>query len=355
MKKFLFAVLVLLTAVSCGKRQAVFTGKISGLKPESNVSILDISDPTHLIPIEVDHEGNYRFKIKNGPCTRHLIVDDPKGGVKFYAEPGMEANIDIEFKRTENQGIEEVYETIDTYSGDNKDAYVFLKEGDFYSEIQNPVIMAHYDAKDLTFDQFEKELKELLNVQLENLKNIKSPVFREWMEKDYEKKLRASYGWFTELSTEGDPSFKKYIESLDRNNNLNDAQMFMSGYSRFWLPSDQDRDLAWFGALNDLFTNKKIIRSLADERISRVLRNAPSNINEVFNAYKAVEPNRYVPEAIQSLYDHYKGLVPGAQAMDFDMYDMEGNKVMLSDLKGKPFILIAGLPGVVLVELRLRT
>lgn len=335
MKKILFAALVLLAAASCGKKPAVFTGKITGLKPESHVMVLDFNRPDDRMPVEVAPDGSYRFEIGDGPCARFLMVDDPKGGVKFYAEPGMTANIDLELKRLPDEGGEEFYESSVTYSGDNKDAFDFLTEGEYFQHVQNPVLMAHFDAKDATFAQFRQELQARADELVAKLPKVQSPVFREWMKSDYESKLKMTYGWFPELSDAADPDFKAYLESLDRNDSLQDAQAYMSGYSAFWLPEGRDRNVAWFEALNTLFTNKETVRQLADDHIAGVLQNAPANIADVFAAYKAVEPGRTVPESVQALYDHYKNMVPGAPAADFDMYDPDGNKVMLSDLRGK--------------------
>ncbi|MBR5034824.1 MAG: AhpC/TSA family protein [Bacteroidales bacterium] len=336
MRKILLTIAVLLAAVSCGKKPAEFTGKITGLKPDSHVSIMNIDDPNNLIPVTVDEEGNYSFEIKDGPCTRYLIVDDPKGGLKFYSEPGMKANMDVEMKRKEGTQ-EETYETIVTYTGDNKDAYEFLTEGDFFSKIQNPILMEHYEAKDLKFNQYRSMIQDGVDSLRKNLQNVKSEQFRDFMGAYYDKYSKSSLGWFSDLTREADPDYKEYIESLDRNGNFEDAYSYMSAYSRFWMPIEEGKDktVAWFEALNEQLTNKDIIRKMADDRIHGALGHAPANIEEVFNAYKAIEPERDVPEDIQALYDHYKGMVPGAPAVDFDVYDADGNKVMLSDMRGK--------------------
>ena len=336
MKKILLYTAVLLAAVSCGKKPAEFTGKITGLKPDSQVSILNLDDAENLIPVTVDNEGNYSFEIKDGPCTRYLIVDDPKGGLKFYSEPGMKANMDLEFKRVEGTE-EEVYQTVVTYTGDNKDAYDFLTEGDFFSKVQNPFLMEHSDAKDVKFVQYRSMLQDGVDSLLVQLQNIKSDKFRDYMKTLYDNYSKASLGWFCELTTEADPDYKEYIESLDRNGSYDDAFSYMSAYSRFWMPVEEGKDktIAWFEALNELFTNKDIIRKLADNRIRGALGRAPANIEEVFAAYKAIDPDHEVSEEIQALYDHYKGMVPGTPAVDFDVYDAEGNKITLSDMRGK--------------------
>ena len=275
---------------------------------------------------------------EKGPCTRYIICDDPKGGVKFYVEPGMEASIDLELKSVGNQGGEEVYESVVNYTGDNKDAYDFLTEGEYFGNVQNPILLAHYDAKDLTsFDDYRNALQERVAELEAKLPKVKSGTFREWMKDDYAKKLKGSLSWYPELSRVADPSYEAFLESLDRNGSLEDAQLYMSGYNAFYLPVEegQDRNLAWFKALPGQFTNREIVRQLADERISGLIQRAPANLSELFAAYRAVEPGRAVPEKIQEQYDHYITMVPGAQAVNFDFYDVDGNRFTLSDLRGK--------------------
>ena len=75
--------------------------------------------------------------------------------------------------------------------------------------------------------------------------------------------------------------------------------------------------------------------AVADQMIGTVLADAPNNIDEIYEAYLAINTQRAVPEEITKLYEHYRTMTAGQKANDFDMYDIDGNKVMLSDLKGK--------------------
>ena len=93
--------------------------------------------------------------------------------------------------------------------------------------------------------------------------------------------------------------------------------------------------MGFFNVLNKQFTNKEIIWALADQEVTGIIESAPANINEAFAAYKTVDPSREVPAAIQQLYDHCKTMVPGAKAVNFDFYDLNGKKVTLANLKGK--------------------
>ena len=53
------------------------------------------------------------------------------------------------------------------------------------------------------------------------------------------------------------------------------------------------------------------------------------------------------------LLDGFHNVRPGGRYVDFEVPDLEGNKVRLSDIiKGKIAVLICGLPGVCLVGQR---
>lgn len=334
MKKTIFAALALLASTTLMAQKAVITGKLNGLKPESHVFLMDIANPNDLKPVEVTADGTYKLELDAPePYARFLIVDDPKGGFKFYVEQGMKANIDAEFV-PHNEGGEEYYESKVTYTGDCKDCYEFLSEGEFYQYAQNPVLMTYYQKQEPTFGEFRQLFRYKVDQLEGKLMKIQNPTFRRWMKQDYEKKMNAAMIWYTELSSKPDSTFDAWAETLDRNDNQQDAQMYAQAW-RFTLPKGAERDVTFFKGLNEKITNQELATAVADQRISELLPTAPANIDELFAAWRAVNPNREVPEAIQQTYDHFKNLVPGAKAADFDMYDANGKKLTLSKLKGK--------------------
>ncbi|MBR1463482.1 MAG: AhpC/TSA family protein [Prevotella sp.] len=336
MKKIFFAALMLLASVGSFAQKAVITGKIKGMKADTHVFLMNIADPTNMVPVAVGADGNYKLELDAPePYTRFLILDDPKGGFKFYVQQGMKANIDLELIK-HNEGGEETYESKVTYTGDHKDCFEFLSEGDYYSNAQNPLLMKYY-GKGLnpTFGQFRGELRHQVDKLEGKLMEINNPVFRKWMKGDYEQKMNGSLGWYNELSDKADSTLIAWMETLDRNAIYNDALTYANFYRKFMTPAGEDATLYFLNHLNTLYSNKDIANQLADEYVSRVFQDAPSNIDDVYAAYRTISSAREIPANVQSLYDHYKNLVPGAKAADFDMYDANGKKVMLSKLKGK--------------------
>ena len=132
MKKILFAALMLLASVATFAQKAVITGKIKGLHANSHAFLMNIADPTNMVPVAVGADGSYKLELDAPePYARFLVIDDPKGGFKFYVQQGMKANIDLELIK-HNEGGEETYESKVTYSGDHKDCFEFLTEGDYF-------------------------------------------------------------------------------------------------------------------------------------------------------------------------------------------------------------------------------
>ena len=88
-------------------------------------------------------------------------------------------------------------------------------------------------------------------------------------------------------------------------------------------------------SLKEIFTNQEVINAFADEYIIYYLQGAPEGMADVLAYYKTVSTNRDAHAAADKVYEHYKGLVPGSQAIDFTMTDKKGKVFRLSDFRGK--------------------
>ena len=334
MKKILLAAMMLLGAVAVNAQKAVITGKVKGLNENSHVFLMNIAEPENLQPVTVGADGSYRLEL-DAPdgYARFLIVDAPKGGVKFYVQNGMKANIDLEII----QKNEAETESKVNYTGDYKDCYEFVNNEEYYQTIQTPMLEKYYGkGENLTFAQWRQEMEMLRDRQFAKLNKISNPVFRKFMREDINTKLeKGGLSWFAEIGSKADDSYLAWLDALDRDNNVQEAMMYASGYKKFLVPDGQDKSITLLNNLNNLFTNKEIVNKLADNEVANLFEQAPANINDIYAAYCNVTPGREIPAQIQGLYDHYKTMVPGAKAVNFDMYDMNGKKLTLANLKGK--------------------
>lgn len=191
-------------------------------------------------------------------------------------------------------------------------------------------------GENLTFAQWRQEMEMLRDRQFAKLNKISNPVFRKFMREDINTKLeKGGLSWYSEIGSKADDSYLAWMDALDRDNNVQEAMMYASGYKKFLVPEGQDKSITLLNNLNNLFTNKEIVNKLADNEVASLFEQAPANINDIYAAYCNVTPGREIPAQIQGLYDHYKTMVPGAKAVNFDMYDMNGKKLTLANLKGK--------------------
>lgn len=337
MRKFILAAtIVALTAAQAQAQEAVFKGKIIN-KQVNTAQYWDLKTPVpDTIPLAADGSFKYSVALKS-PKTAYFVVDKPKGGIKLFLEPGDKLEFTMEPHDTVYFGQAST-EFRAKFKGDNADCNAFLNEFDnnFYT-VQNKII-ERMTKEQLTYKQFSAAFRQGIDEVEAKLGGLKNAYFRDSMRTDFEQKLALGQSWFGELAQQPDDDYKAYLTSFDLNDmaNTNQAIMYASYCAKFCLPENvSDVNVAYFDMLPTLFTNKQMVNALADMKIDNVIKEAPANLKNIYAAYVKAKGNEPVPANIAELYNHYQSLTTGSQAADFDMYDMQGRKVMLSDLKGK--------------------
>ena len=257
-----------------------------------------------------------------------------------------------------NEGFISRYETYGAYYTEATDIQRLYENGAISESERDSrfAALASYDnTKDIEKAFYRQSLMQMHNItvsggsanasnylsfnfenNMAKLNKIDNPVFRKFMREDINTKLeKGGLSWFAEVGSKADDSYLAWLDALDRDNNVQEAMMYASGYKKFLVPEGQDKSITLLNNLNNLFTNKEIVNKLADNEVANLFEQAPANINDIYTAYCNVTPGREIPAQIQGLYDHYKTMVPGAKAVNFDMYDMNGKKLTLANLKGK--------------------
>ena len=100
-------------------------------------------------------------------------------------------------------------------------------------------------------------------------------------------------------------------------------------------PRGERTAASFYDCLKSAFTNQEIINEFADDWIQQTLKEAPEDMDEEVEAYKATSTNQKGHEVADQLYAHYSKLKKGAPAADFDFYDKAGRKFTLKDLRGR--------------------
>lgn len=335
-KIFFAAATILAVATQATAQEAVLKGKIMN-KQVDNAQYWDLVTPApDTIPLNAD--GSFKFKLNlSKPKTAYLVVEKPKGGIKVFLEPGDKLECIMEPYDTVAFG-QSVTQFRTKFKGDNAECNNFLNdfEYNFYT-IQNKIIEKMMKEQ-MTYKQFQEQFRQGVDAVEAKLNGLENIYFRDSLKADYEKKYLLGQSWYGELAQQPDDDYKSYLTSFDLNSmeNMNQAVMYAAYCSRFCTAENvSDVNVAYFNMLPTLFTNSKIVSSLADMKIENIVKEAPSNLKEIYSAYAKAKGNEAIPANIAELYNHYQSMTTGSAASDFDMYDMQGNKVMLSDLRGK--------------------
>lgn len=312
---------------------ATLTGKIKDYTG-STVYLMNAADlmapPS---PVTVNADGSFTLQLPaEQPNSYFFVAEQPKGGFKFFVEKGMKADVQISFQTETVEGEEQTKWIVD-YTGDDKACYEYFEnpENTFYLGMNNA--LTPLMGTNPTFKAFREKLREETNKFEETFMKVENPAFQQYMKADTEQKFQSALIWYTELNSQSDPDFIEWMNTLDRTDKMQSG-LYAMGYKKYCLPAEGDQEVNYFKALPTILSKERATE-LADEEIGNIIPSAPANLADIFEAYKQVNPEREVPAEIQQLYDLNIKMIPGQPAVDFDMYTVDGKKVMLSDLKGR--------------------
>lgn len=326
MKKILLAIAVLAMTVSCAKKPFVVEGNIEGYNGKP--VIIRISENFDLDTIKVNEDGSFRYeKYFDQTMDSFLgILETASNTILIIPGETSHYDIDLTVKPAEFN-----------YSGNNQDVMDFM---DYY---RKSYAVFHIE------DNFKAQAEYWDNAYaaaMEKAKVLKNKKAREYYTKKVSDQLfygKISYGYKfsnNDISIETDPDFYEFFNSIDfskdpaKKSIITLANMKATTYDRS-IPAS----LRMVKALDELSTDKAYTDSLALKQIDRTfLENRYENREEVEGlTAKARELGmdeeklaKYTARAEKTL-----SLVRGCDAIDIEMFDLNGKAVKLSDFKGK--------------------
>lgn len=339
MKRFIISAVLLLACYSVDAQTAHFTGCFKDkIDPAiAKPFLTNASNPSEpYIPVEVKSDGSFEFDLKCPKPTRYIMaLEEPHTGLMLYVEEGMKADLQINFKEVSENGMDRVACVVD-YTGDNKDCYDYLQTASFGQDI-NPLLTKYYgkDNPDLTFGTFREEMRCIVDKAEAQFCKIGTTAFRKYMKEDYEMKFNASLRWYEEMVTKFDSAYDTFM-NIDNHDDPADMQTAMSYGSyvrKFKTPEGNDKTVYFLKNIRNYYSNPTVIAAVASQVATNVMNNAPANIEEIYQAYKAAVGTPAL--AVEQVYNHYKSFVPGAPGVNFTMQDINGKPVKFSQLKGK--------------------
>lgn len=285
--------------------------------------------------LQVAADGTFDYTvILEQPARATLSFKEYKCSIDLFIENGMDAELTISFKQKESHGMM-IYDPVVDYQGDNADCTKFIGEYMNWSLFETPWPFTRLDT--LSFAEYRELYLEDVDAQKAKLMKVKSMAFREMMADVIDGEIVSSLFRFAWSKAEKDAVFKCWAESLDRNNpqNIYIAGMYLRYYIKEYPVEGADNAIRYLNALKLAFSNQEIIDIFADEYIVGYLEQAPDNMEDVLVYYKTISRNEKGHHVADSVYNHYKGLKQGSQALDFEMTDTEGKTFRLSDFRGK--------------------
>ena len=335
MKKIFLTLMACLTGASASAQDAQLSGNIKGMTSGNLMLIQYVGDDVRYDTLQVAADGNFQTSVKVlAPATANLQAEEMRATTTFFLEPGMKANLKIGIKEVEQDG-EKYNKMVVDYHGDNRDCYDYLN-GDA-DDLFERWPFERIDT--LTFATYRELFLKDIDREKARVMSVKSLNFRRQILQQLQEQTSASlcrYAWSE--ADKMDPDFVAWIESFDRND---PDQIDMAGRYLRWYGSchpdepGKNSHESYFNRLRRLFFNQDVINSFADEYIQSVLKDAPEDMDDAYEAYLKTSTNEQAHAEAKRLYDHYSKLKKGAVAADFEMYDKEGKRYTLKDLSGR--------------------
>ena len=286
--------------------------------------------------VVVNADGTFDYSgTVSEPQNAFLSFEDYKCSVDLFVENGMDAQLNISFVQGDFEGMV-IYEPEVDYQGDNADCTAFMDAYMDWSLFENPWSWERLDT--LSFAEYREGYLEDVDSVKRELVKVKSLAFRRMMMETIDAGIPQSLYRFAWSAPRKDADFERWAESFDRNDpeNMRMASNYVRWYE-IWHPRAEGESYAiyYLKNLKEIFSNQEVINAFADECIISYLQGAPGDMAEALSYYKTVSTNREAYAAADKVYEHYKGLVPGSQAIDFTMQDGKGKVFHLSDFRGK--------------------
>ena len=286
--------------------------------------------------ISVDENGCFDHTIYQDKLTHMSLFFDAYGcDANLFIENGMEAYLGISFTKEEAYGMILDRVVLD-YQGDNADCTKFYDDYGKWCYRESPWPFTRIDT--LTFAEYREVYLEDMDVQREKLMKVKSLSFRQMMSEVLEKDVWNDLFRYAWSKPKKDADFEHWVESFDRNDlaNMELSSQYVRWYE-IWHPQPEGESYAIYHLKNlkKIFANQEVINSFADSYVEEYLKQAREDIDEVYALYKTISTNKEALAAAEVLYARYSALLPGDEALDFEMTDRKGKVFHLSDFRGK--------------------
>ena len=312
--------------------------------------LLLINDETNKYDtINVQKDGHFDITVdidKN--TTRGLYFEylgDNRSVLNLYLKPGKTLTVDVKggMQKEEFLGeIHDVYKSVPTFAGDSKKECEYLALSPFpnfkyFKEDKTPV----------GFSNFKQQLAEYQKARLAKLKGTCSEFKTE---KTAEINALPDNWYFVYtrfLRNSGfdagtDADLQAYLKTIDINDDATYERGITANYVEFMTRgksqeyAKEPQKARYFCYLRDHIQNQKVRAALADREMENIMSMGDNeDLVRTFEIYRQCSNSGERFEENLKIYNSISKLLPGVQATDFTMKDVNGKDVQFRSVIGQ--------------------
>lgn len=342
-KCFLIAVLLITTKSVVFSQNAIVKGQLTDFNGEMVVGIMESKVDT----LNVSSDGYFEYKVEaKAPLSGGKIVLPPSTVISFRISKGETISLTID--KDENGRYNVIFE------GDHAE----LNNGlEALAAGMNFLYTSQEDAASKSFSQFEKSVDEFFDRMKSTIDKVPGDSIRNEL-LDQSDVIRQStkftYVWanrrLNKAALDSDPDFVKFAESLDFNNrkiiNESSGMISLVELLDMYLYWESERDKNGVESLNEYIRLFTIIQKhITDQDVknfaskwqfdSYIENGGDEYLDETLSAFENVNTDPETTKKFRDYVAKLKVIGPGREAPDFVLIDIDDNKCMLSDLRGK--------------------
>lgn len=272
-------------------------------------------------------------------------LGDHRSVVNLYLKPGKPLTVDVKggmIKEKFMDEINDVYKSVPTFSGASQKECEYLALSPFanykyFNEDKTPVTFKNFKQQ---VADFQKERLEKLKGTCKEFKTEKTAEIKALPDTWY-----IVYSRF--LNNAGydagkDKDFQAFLNSIDVNDESYFERGLTGGYIEYMAKNmsetyaNEPKKARYFCYLRDKIQNTKIRASLADSQMENILSMGENeDLVPIFAVYRQCSNSGKEFEDNLKVYNSISKLLPGVEATDFTMKDVNGKDIQFRSVIGQ--------------------